>query len=267
MIGEDFLIPIIKVEDLYFSYGEKPILDGISFHIKEGTFVSIIGPNGSGKTTLLKNISSILTPCRGSIYLKERDIKKYKKKELAKKLAYVPQSIATDFEFTVMDIVLMGRSPYIGTFQSETEEDIRIANDSMMMTNTFELRHKKITEISGGEKQRVIIACALAQTPDIILLDEPVSNLDIQHQVDVLGILKKLNRDKNMTVITVLHDLNLAAEYSDMVMLLMDGKLITMGTPLDVITRENISNAYKADIYMTVNPVSGKPHIIPITRI
>lgn len=259
--------PIIEVKNINFCYGEKPVLKDINFIITKGTFVSIIGPNGSGKTTLLKNISSLLAPSEGLILLEGRNIGKYKKKELARKLAYVPQSITTDFEFSVMDIVLMGRSPYLSTFQSETKEDIELAVEAMRMTNTLELKDKKITEISGGERQRVIIACALAQTPQIILLDEPVSNLDIQHQVEVLSILKKLNREKGMTVVTVLHDLNLAAEYSDSIMLLKDGVLEHYGPPGGVITEDNIKKAYKTQIIMTTNPVSGKPHIIPVSKV
>lgn len=256
---------IIEVNGLKFSYGQKNILNDMSFEIEKGAFVSIIGPNGSGKTTLLKNMSSVLLPSGGSIILEGRDTRKYKKRELAKLMAFVPQSMSIDFEFPVMDIVLMGRSPYIKPFQSETEKDYEIAVDAMKMTNTEGLMNKKITEISGGELQRVIIACALAQTPKVMLLDEPVSNLDIQHQIDVLCILKKLNRENNMTVVTVLHDLNLASEYSDVVMLIKDGSLVQSGPPRDVITKENIKFAYNAHVYMTQNPVSGKPHIIPLS--
>jgi iron complex transport system ATP-binding protein len=256
----------MEVRNLCFKYEDRNILDGISFGIKPGSFVSIIGPNGSGKTTLLKNMSSVLTPQGGSILLGGKDIRKYRRKELARCMAYVPQSTPMDFGFTVMDVVLMGRSPYISSFKSETLEDIRIAEDAMRMTNMMEFRDKKISQISGGEKQRAIIACALAQTPEIIMLDEPVSSLDIQHQIEVLGILKRLNREKKMTVITVLHDLNLASEYSDILMLLMDGKLMDSGSPARVITGENIRKAYNTDIYMTQNPLTGNPHIIPVYK-
>lgn len=259
--------PIIDVRNLEFSYGEKPVLNNINLSIDEGTFVSIIGPNGSGKTTLLKNMSGVLNPVSGNISFKGKEIRKYKKRELARHLAFVSQNTQVDFNFTVMDIVLMGRAPYMGPFESETVKDMEIAEKVMSMTNIYELKNKKITEISGGERQRVIIACALAQTPEVILLDEPVSNLDIQHQVDVLGILKKLNRENNMTVVTVLHDLNLAAEFSDIIMLLKEGKMLYSGTPFEVITVSNIENAYKTSVFMTKNPVSGNPHIIPIFKV
>lgn len=255
---------IIEVSDLKFSYGENIILDGISFSIEKGTFVSIIGPNGSGKTTLLKNMSGVLHPSEGAIKFEGVDIGKYKRRELARHMAYVPQSTYVDFDFTVMEVVLMGRSPYMGNFQSETYEDIKTAEDAMDMVNVLKLKDKKITRISGGERQRVLIACALTQTPEAIMLDEPVSNLDIQYQVEVLGILKRLCRTKGMTALVVLHDLNLSAEYSDSVILLNKGRLQHAGSPEDVMTKSNIEKAYNTDVYMTTNPVSGKPHIIPV---
>lgn len=255
---------IIEAVDLKFSYGENIILDGISFSIEKGTFVSIIGPNGSGKTTLLKNMSGVLHPSEGSVKFQGVDIWDYKKRELARHVAYVPQSTHVDFDFTVMDVVLMGRSPYMGSFQSETYEDIKTAEDAMNMVNVLKLKDKKITRISGGERQRVLIACALAQTPEVIMLDEPVSNLDIQYQVEVLGTLKRLCRTKGMTALVVLHDLNLSAEYSDTVILLNKGRLQYFGSPEDVMTKTNIEKAYNTAVYMTKNPVSGKPHIIPI---
>lgn len=257
---------VIDIKGIDFRYDEREVLEDISISVKPGSFVSIIGPNGSGKTTLLKCLSGVFTPERGSIKLKGKEIHKYSKRELARFLAYVPQSSSVDFGFSVMDIVLMGRAPYMGPFQSESPEDIRIADEAMNMTNILKLKDKKITEISGGERQRVIIACALAQTPEIILLDEPVSNLDIQHQIEVMGILKRLCIEKAMTVVIVLHDLNLAAEYSDTIMLLKDGKVLCSGVPYEVITEKNIESAYETSIYMTQNPISGNPHIIPILK-
>lgn len=258
---------IIEISSLKFCYGKSTVLDDINIKINRGSFVSIIGPNGSGKTTLLKNISGVLYPCFGSIKLFGKDIKSYRKKELAKYMAYVPQGTIIDFEFSVIDVVLMGRSPYIGIFGTETADDIKIAEKSMQMVNISNLKDKKITEISSGERQRVFIACALTQEPKVILLDEPVSNLDIQHQIQVLSLLKNMCIKENMTVITVLHDINLACEYSDSVIILNHGKLEYMGHPDEVITEDNIKNVYDADIYMIKNPVTGKPHIIPMTMI
>lgn len=258
---------IIEISNLKFSYGKSAVLDGINIKINRGSFVSIIGPNGSGKTTLLKNISGVLYPSYGSIKLFGKDIRSYKKKELAKYMAYVPQGTTIDFEFSVIDVVLMGRSPYIGIFGSETVHDIKIAENSMQMVNISNLKDKKITEISSGERQRVFIACALTQEPEVILLDEPVSNLDIQYQIQVLSLLKHLCIKQNMTVITVLHDINLACEYSDSVIILNRGRLEHIGHPDEVITEDNIKKVYDTDIYMIKNPVSGNPHIIPMTKI
>lgn len=257
---------MINIKNINFNYDEKPVLKNINLHVKAGELVSIIGPNGSGKTTLLKCISGILPLKSGQITLGGRDISSYKKKELAKLMAFVSQNTSIEFAFSVTDIVLMGRSPYLGPFQSETLEDLKIAFDAMEMTNITYIKDKKVTEISGGERQRVVIASALAQTPKLLLLDEPVSSLDIQHQMEVMGILRRLTAEKNITVVTVLHDLNLAAEYSDEVILLKDGNVIKSGKPCEVITEDNIDYVYNTSIYMTKNPVSGKPHIIPIYK-
>jgi iron complex transport system ATP-binding protein len=257
---------VLSIKNLYFSYEDKSILSNINIDIEKGKFISIIGPNGSGKTTLLKNMSSVLIPDRGKVFFQGKDIREYSRKQLSRYMAYVPQSSYINFEFTAGDIVLMGRSPFLKPFESEKAEDIKIAEDAMRMTNVFEIKDKRITEISGGERQRVMIACALAQTPQIILLDEPVANLDIQHQVEILSVLKKLSKINKVTVITVLHDLNLSAEYSDLVVLLKEGKIIEYGPPKDIITEENIKNAYNANVYMTKNPMTGNPHVIPITK-
>lgn len=262
----DVLENIIDIKNINFRYDKSPVLDGISLGIKPGSFVSIIGPNGSGKTTLLKSISGILSPEDGSVLIRGKDLRKYKKRELARFMAFVPQNTALDFAFSVMDVVLMGRAPFKKAFESETMEDIRIAERVMDMTNLLGLREKKITEISGGERQRTILACALAQTPEIMFLDEPVSSLDIQHQIEVMSILKRLNIKSGMTIVMVLHDLNLAAEYSDVVVLMKDGKLLYNGTPKDVITASNIEGVYNTSIYMTTNPISGNPHIIPVFK-
>lgn len=259
------MAPVIDVKNITFRYENRTILDNISFSIECGTFFSIIGPNGSGKTTLLKNLSYVLSPESGTIEINGRDLRSYRKRELARNISFVSQNTSVDFEFTVMDVVLMGRAPYLKPFESETAEDVEIASECMKLTGVFDLRDKKITEISGGERQRVQIACALAQQTGILLLDEPVSNLDIQYQVSILGMLKNLSKEKTMTVVTVLHDLNLAAEYSDKIMLMKDGRVLKSGTPSEVLNEQNIKEAYKTSVYITQNPISGKPHIIPIT--
>ncbi|WP_051541889.1 ABC transporter ATP-binding protein [Clostridium lundense] len=255
--------PII-INNLNYNYGETHILNNINIKFKKNKFYSIIGPNGSGKTTLLKNILRTIPVESKSIYIDAKDLTCFKNKELAQKISSVPQNTNIDFQFTVFDIVLMGRTPYLKRFETEGNEDLQIVEESMKMTNTWHLKDKNINELSGGERQRVIIARALAQQCEIILLDEPISNLDIQHQIEILDTIKYLNR--NVTIIAVLHDLNLAAQYSDSLILLNNGKVVSHGTVEEVLTEKNIRNAYNLDTYIIKNPVTGKPHIIPISK-
>lgn len=256
----------LMVEDIEFKYGKDPIIKDMSFNIKKGEFISIIGPNGSGKSTLLKTLNHIYTPQKGDIYLCGQNIKKFKRREIAKKMSLVPQETNINYAFTVKDIVSMGRHPYKGRFERENLEDKTIVDDALKLTSTYHLRDKFINEISGGEKQRVIISKALAQNSSIILLDEPTSSLDINHQVEVLNLLKKLNRDKKTTIIIVLHDINLAARYSDRIIFLDDGKIISKGTPEEVITEKNIKTAYDMDIYLEMNKHTNSPYLIPIAK-
>jgi len=254
----------LEVNNLKFGYKKDLVLNGLSFNIEKGRFVSIIGPNGSGKSTLLKILSQLYTPLSGNVLIYGDDINDFKKKELARKIALVPQDTTIDFEFTVKDIVYMGRHPYKGRFQKDDENDYSIVRKSMEMTNTIYLKDRLITEISGGERQRVIIAKALAQDPSIILLDEPTSHLDINHQVEILNLLKKLNRDKGTTIVIVVHDINLASRYSDEIILLNEGKIIGMGSPEDVITNENIEDAYDLKVAIDRNKHSNKLYLTPL---
>ncbi|MFD3158214.1 heme ABC transporter ATP-binding protein [Haloimpatiens sp. FM7330] len=254
----------LKINNLNFKYDEKPILNDVSLKIRKNKFYSILGPNGSGKSTLLKNICKSLEPPSNSIFINDVDLTKMKNTDIAKSLSYVPQNTNIGFDFSVMDIVLMGRNPYIKRFQSENAKDFEIAEKAMDLTNTLHLKDKSITELSGGERQRVIIARALTQQTNILLLDEPTSNLDIYHQIDILDTIKFLKT--NITVIAVLHDLNLASQYSDFIILLKDGKIISIGSPTEVLTKENIKNTYNIDVHIVKDPITGHPHIIPLSK-
>ena len=256
----------IKINNLNCTLGNEKILNNIDLNIQKNKFYSIIGPNGSGKTTLLKNISKTLEPLKSTLFIDDIDIKNLKNKELAKKVACVPQNTQINFDFSAMDIVLMGRTPYLKRFQNESSSDIEIVKNAMNITNTWHLKDKNINDLSGGERQRVIIARSLAQQTNILLLDEPISNLDIHHQIKILDTIKTLNIEKNITVITVLHDLNIAAEYSDYLILLNKGNILSQGTPQNVLTKENIKKVYNMDICVLENPISQKPHIIPIGK-
>jgi iron complex transport system ATP-binding protein len=252
----------IKVRDLCFSYQEKEILKGISLDFTKGKFYSIIGPNGSGKSTFIKNISKILEPKYKSVFIEKDDILSFNSKNLARKMAVIPQNILIDYEFTVFDIVMMGRNPYKRRFQDFNIDDEKIVQRYMEITNTWQLKDELITHLSGGETQRVIAARALSQETDIILLDEPTSHLDIQYQVEFLSIFKSLKSDK--VIISVLHDLNMASIFSDEIILLNKGQVEAIGKPYEVINKDNIKNVYNLSVQVLENPVSKCPYIIPI---
>ncbi len=246
----------IKVDNLDFKYVSEKILENINIEIKKGEFVGIIGPNASGKTTLLKNISKILKPCKGVILIENRS--DYKIKELARKLAVVSDDIPPEFNFTVFETVLMGRTPHLKRFETEKEEDIAIAKRSMVLTNTSHLADKSVTELSSGEKQRVFIAQALTQQPKIILLDEPTSHLDINQRIEIFDLIHKLNREEQITVITILHDLNLASQYCNRLILLNKGKIFCSGLVNEVLTTKNIEKVYNINVNIKKDEFSGK---------
>ena len=254
----------LKIQNLDWNYGSQRVLNNLNFNIEKGKFYTILGTNGSGKTTLAKIITKSLEIDSDKIFLISEDLSKMNNKQTAKRIATVPQNTIVDFDFSVMDIVLMGRAPYLRRFQSETSYDLEIAKNAMKKTNTWHLKDKKIDEISGGERQRVIIARAITQDTEILILDEPISNIDIHHQIQLLDVLKNLNKEKNITIITILHDLNLAAQYSDEIILLSEGEIVTIGNPQEVLTKEVIKEVYNIKVDMVVNPSTGRPYIIPV---
>lgn len=256
----------IKADKISFSYDREKILDELSLTIDKGRFVSIIGPNGSGKSTLLKNITAEFTPQKGAVLLEDRDIFKIKKKELAQKIAVVPQETGGNFAFSVLDTVLMGRMPHQKRFQTDSDRDLEIARWAMEITNIWHLQDRTIDELSGGEKQRVIVARALAQEPRVLLLDEPTSHLDIQHQLELLELLADLNQTRGLTVIAVLHDLNLAAQFSHEVIMLDNGRIMAWGPPEQVLTAQNIRKSYHIEVAITTNEITGRFNIIPLSK-
>jgi iron complex transport system ATP-binding protein len=251
----------LKIKDISFRYGVEDVLKTISLNIGSGQLVSILGPNGSGKTTLLKNMCNILEPHEGSIDILEQSMDRYSYKELAKKVAVVHQSAEHDFEFTVEEVVLMGRYPYLKRFQNESAKDLKIAEESMRKTSTYHLKNKSIKAISGGERQRVMIARALTQETDILMLDEPISHLDIKYQMEILKLCKRLNEEKQLTIVTTLHDINLASRFSDYIVLMKEGEIVHFGKPEDVITTENILKVYELDVELFMR--YSYPWIVP----
>jgi iron complex transport system ATP-binding protein len=257
---------ILNVKNLVCGYSEIDIIKDISFKINPGEFIGIIGPNGSGKTTLFRSISGILRPKQGQIFYKDRNIYKISTRELAKEISVIPQMLEIPFSFQVDEFVLMGRFPHSGRFLSQKTRDIEVLEKVIYLTDISSIRERKMSELSGGERQRVILAQGFAQEPEIMLLDEPTSHLDIAHQIQVLDLLKRLNRNNKLTVIIVLHDLNLAGNYCDRLIMLNEGKIYKEGTPQDVLTYQNIEYVYNTTVIVKENPLNHKPYVFLVSK-
>ena len=251
----------VEVKNVDFQYGASTVLKSVTFTAHSGEFLGIIGPNGSGKSTLLKVMSKILTPQMGTVYYGDRDMETLCRREVAQRVAVVPQDSSPGFSFNVFEIVLMGRNPHLNYLQSEGERDYEIVKRSMEVTNTYHLRDRTMNQLSGGERQRVVIARALTQTPKVLLLDEPTANLDIHHQIEILDLVKKLTK-QGLLVICSIHDLNLASFYSDRLLALKKGRIITCGTPPHVLTEETIRYIFGIEVFIEPHPVTGSPCII-----
>lgn len=256
----------LSVDNVRFHYPEVPVLRDISFDVTTGDFLSLLGPNGCGKSTLLRLLDRILIPDAGTITLKGRRLDEYSRRDLARLVAYVPQDTTWVFPYTVFEIVLMGRSPYVGRSGFENQDDIDQARSMMALTDISHLADKLITAISGGERQRALIARALCQQPEYLLLDEPNAHLDINHQVEIFQILKEQNQRTNLTIVSVSHDLNLAASFSSRVLLLSESggngsTIFSAGTPQEVLTSSNIERVYHTHVLVDQLPGSSAVRI------
>ncbi len=252
---------MIELKAISFRYHEDWVLRDVSFRVERGEFVGVIGPNGSGKTTLLKILYRLLAPQKGEILFELLPLKKMDRTDIAKTIAVVAQETHLLFPFTVLETVLMGRSPYLGHLIFESEKDVEIARKAMEWTKILHLSERPIDELSGGERKRVFIARALAQEPEAILLDEPTANLDIHHQIDFLDLILTLNRERGLTIVMASHDMNIASEFCDRLILLHEGRIYRTGTPREVITKENIENVYGCEVWIDQSPTSGMPRI------
>jgi len=250
----------LRIENLEFSYPSVPVLKDICMELHSRTIVSIVGRNGAGKSTLLKCMNRILQSYKGTILLDEQSIESMKIKEVARRMAYLPQTGEHDFPITVFDMVLMGRYPHVAW--SLNEHDKNYVWQILEMMGLEELAIRDFRHISGGQQQQVLIARALAQQADVFLLDEPTSNLDIRHQLEVMEVLKKLVKESNILTIISIHDLNLAARYADWVIMINQGGIHAAGKPGEVFTAENIQQVYGVEA-KTIT-ASNKIHIIPI---
>ena len=253
---------MLSVKNITAGYEDTIVLHEVTFKADPGQFIGLIGPNGSGKTTLLRVISGVLAPKAGDVLLKGIELAKISRPKLAKTMAYLSQELAMDLSFTVREVTLMGRSPHMSVFGKETRKDFEIAERAMELADVSHLADCSVTEISGGERQRAFIAMCLAQQPQVLLLDEPTSHLDIAHQLSALDLIRKLNRKTNMTVVAVFHDLNLAAEYCDQLLILDRGRVDCFGPPEDVLTSEMILKVYGAKVAVKQNPISSKPYVV-----
>jgi iron complex transport system ATP-binding protein len=246
------------------SVNSSHILKGISLQVRTGELTGIIGPNGSGKSTLLRTMAGVLKPSSGSVCLEGREVSGIRGRELARRLAVVPQEIPIAFEYSVLEIVLMGRTPHLGRFEIEKASDLQIAVRALERAGLAHLADRKVGTLSGGERQRVMIARALAQQADILFLDEPTAHLDLNYQVEILHLVRREVLEHSKTAVVVLHDLNMAAEFCDRLVMLRNGEVFDAGEPADVITASNVQKAYGAAVWVRRHPTSGRPYVLSL---
>ncbi|HCU24263.1 MAG TPA: ABC transporter [Deltaproteobacteria bacterium] len=257
---------VFSLEQVSLSYGSKEVLRSLSFCISVGEFIGVLGPNGCGKTTLLNLLAGTLRPSRGRISLFERDLEKHSRRETARLVSVLPQETFVDFPFTALEVVLMGRSPYLKNFQWEGPRDLEIAHEAMRATDCLAFAERDIRSLSGGERERVLLARALAQEPQVLLLDEPTTHLDLEHQGETYRLLQALHREKQLTLLVVLHDLNFAANACGRVLLLSGGELKADGPPELVMTEARLREVFHTEVVRGIHPQTGKSCYLPEWR-
>jgi cobalamin transport system ATP-binding protein len=270
---------LLQVADVSFSYTRltgrsdrsvrpigQTVLSDVSIVVPRGSIVGLLGPNGSGKTTLLRLLSGVLKPNRGAVTLDDQPISALSRQAVARRIAVVPQDTHATFDFTALDIVLMGRYPHLGAFELEGADDLRIAREALAATGTAAFESRPFATLSGGEKQRVVIAGALAQASDILLLDEPTASLDLGFQLDILDLLARLNRERGVTMVVSTHDLNLAASLCSTLVLLRNGRVIASGPTDAVLTHDNVRALYDIDAEVSTHPRTRHLTVVPLGR-
>jgi len=253
--------PILTLKDIGFRYGQIRALKDISFQVRAGEILGILGPNGSGKSTLLKIMDGILTPPEGEILIRDKSLASLKRSALAREVAMVAQENHFRFSFSALEVVLMGRFPHLKRLQFEGARDMEVAYNALKATHALELAERSIHELSGGEKQRVLIARALAQEPRVILLDEPTSFLDLKYKRETFRLISSLSSEKGLSVVLVSHDIDLIAQYCHRLIMLKHGSIYEMGEPEKVITASNIEAVYECPVLVDTNPSSGRPRV------
>jgi iron complex transport system ATP-binding protein len=253
---------ILEAAGVSCTYEGADVLADVTLRVSPGEFVAVAGPNGSGKSTLLRAMSRVLKPRAGRALLDGRDLFEIPARQSARAIGVVPQESPLEFDFTVEEVVLMGRAPHLERFQSEGEADRAVAREAMERTGTWDLRGRSVRDLSGGERQRVILARAFAQEPQVLLLDEPTAHLDVAYQVQVLRVARSLRDEKRTAVLATLHDLNLAAAFADRLVLLSQGRIVAFGSPGEVLTETVLRPVFGPDVVVRSHPDTGGPLVL-----
>ena len=255
----------LETEAVGFRYAGEPALEEVSLRVEPGEVVGLLGPNGSGKSTLIRIVSGILPSYEGSVRVNGAEVRTARRRDLASKLAVVPQETSFSFPFTVLQIVLMGRHPHLAGLAFETPQDVDLARAALDRCGAAHLENRTIQDLSSGERQRVVFARALAQEPRALLLDEPASFLDIRHQTELYDLVRELAVTDGTAVLTVLHDLNLAAEYCDRIYLLREGRVAAAGRTDEVFTYANLTTVFETEVYVDTNDLTGQLLVVPLS--
>jgi iron complex transport system ATP-binding protein len=253
---------MLRFQEASIGYGEKPVLREVSLSVHPGEVLAVVGPNGVGKSTLVKAASGILPVFSGQILVDQQDLHRMPPAQRARHVAVVPQATHLPGAFTALDVVLLGRTPYLGWLERESSDDLQIALQAMERTWTIELADRRVGELSGGEQQRVLIARALAQAASVVLLDEPTAHLDLRHQDGVLSLVRQLAVEQGLAVMITLHDLNLVARFADRVALLSDSRVRKLGLPAEVLRPEELASVYGIAIHVMSHPIHGTPLVL-----
>ena len=254
---------MLEIRDLTLAYGERVALRDVSLSLARGELLGVVGPNASGKSSLIRAITRVVPPLRGGVWLEGSPVRDLSQRELALRVAVVPQNPYLPEAFTALEVVLMGRTPHLGLLQSEGRADVAAVRRALEQTDALHLSDRRIGELSGGERQRVLVARALAQETPLLLLDEPTAHLDVGHQAAVLNLVRWLCRSEGKAVLAVVHDLTLAAQYCDRLAMLSEGRLVACGSPHEVLSPELLASVYNTRVWVFAHPLSGRPVVTP----
>jgi iron complex transport system ATP-binding protein len=255
----------LEAQEVRFAYGGRAALNGVSLRVAPGEVVGLLGPNGSGKSTSIKILSGVVTGYQGRVLLEGVDLRVQERQQIARALAVVPQETSFSLPFTVLEIVLFGRHPHLGKVAFESAADASLARQALEQCGALHLAERRIDELSSGERQRVVLARALAQEPRVLLLDEPASFLDIRHQLEVYELVRALAEQRSTAILLVAHDLNLAAEYCDRVYLMRQGRVDASGPTAEIFTSANLSRVFETELYVDENRLTGKLMVVPLS--